>query len=53
MIWLLRIGNWLRNPPSPGRVKLVLAVVAMCFALVAIEKLGLWPDWLQVNKLRR
>lgn len=45
MNWLLRATQWVRNPPSPGRVKLVLAIVAIAIAIVAIEKLGFWPDW--------
>ena len=53
MTWLLRISRWIRNPPSPARVKLVLGVVALCLALVAIEKLGFWPEALHVNKLPR
>lgn len=53
MMWLLRISRWIRNPPSPARVKLVFGVIALCLVLVAVEKLGFWPDWLQVNKLHR
>lgn len=47
--WLMRMSQWVRNPPSPRRVKLVLAVVAVCFALWGIELIWGWPDALTVN----
>jgi len=47
--WLLRAKRWVQNPPSPGRVKLVVAVVALCFLLYGIETFWGWPDWLTVN----
>jgi hypothetical protein len=47
--WFLRMSRWARNPPSPGRVKLVLGVIAVCIALVVVEKYVGWPDWLTVN----
>ncbi|MFT4151229.1 MAG: hypothetical protein QM656_13605 [Paracoccaceae bacterium] len=46
------MSRWARHPPPPGRVRLVLAVVAICLAVVAIERLGLWPHGWQVNRLR-
>ena len=45
MIWLLRAAKWARRPPSAKMVKLVLAIVAAGLALLALEKLGLWPEW--------
>lgn len=45
MIWLLRAAKWARNPPSAKRVKLVIAVIAIGLVLLALEKLGWWPDW--------
>jgi hypothetical protein len=53
MIWFLRMARWARNPPSPGRVKLVLGVVVACLLLVLLERLVGWPEWLTVEKLRR
>ena len=47
--WLMRMSQWARNPPSAGRVRLVLGVVATCFALWGIEQIWGWPDWLTVN----
>jgi len=51
--WLLRMSRWARNPPSAKRVVFVLAVVAFCLALFAIEKFIGWPDWLTPERLPR
>ncbi|NVO22897.1 hypothetical protein HJ526_10465 [Donghicola sp. C2-DW-16] len=53
LIWLVRMSRWVRNPPSPQRVKLVLGVIALCLILVAIEHFWGWPEWLTVNDTRR
>lgn len=50
MIWLLRAKRWAQNPPSARQVMLVLAVIAACLALFAVERFIGWPDWLTVNK---
>jgi hypothetical protein len=47
--WFLRMARWARHPPSPGRVKLVLGVVALCLVLFGIEHFIGWPAWLTVN----
>ncbi len=44
--FLLRMARWARHPPSQGRVKLVLGVVALALLLFAIERLAGWPEWL-------
>lgn len=44
--WLMRASRWVRHPPSPGRVKLVLAIVGICVILYGIERIYGWPDWL-------
>jgi hypothetical protein len=49
-IWLLRAARWARNPPSSGRVKLVLGVILVCLVLAGIEYFRGWPDFLTVNK---
>ncbi len=49
-IWLVRAARWVRNPPSPRTVKLVFGIIAAGLALVALEKLGLWPDALTVDR---
>ncbi|WP_174213610.1 hypothetical protein [Paragemmobacter aquarius] len=51
-IWLIRMARWARNPPSMGRVKLVLAVVAFCIAVVLLERLFGFPAWLAPQKLK-
>ena len=48
--WLLRMAKWARNPPSPARVRLVVSVVALCFALWGVEMIWGWPEALTVNK---
>lgn len=52
-IWLLRMVNWVRNPPSPARVKLILAVIALAVIIVAIEWLGWWPAWATAERIPR
>lgn len=52
LTWLIRAKRWARNPPSAGRVKLVLAVVGLCLALYAIERWIGWPDALTAERLR-
>ena len=49
MKWLIRMARWARHPPSPGRVKLVFGVIALCLALYGVEKILGWPDWLTPN----
>lgn len=50
--WMLRAKRWAQHPPPMSRVLLVLGAIAACLALVAVEAMGLWPDWLAVNSLR-
>ncbi len=52
LIWLLRASKWVRNPPSARMVKIVLAVTALGLGIVALEWLGLWPDWAQMERGR-
>lgn len=49
MNMLLRMTQFARNPPPLKRVLLVFGVVAICLALVGIEKFVGWPDWMTVN----
>jgi len=51
--WLMRASRWARNPPSMGRVKLVLLVLAAVALLYGIEQIWGWPDWLTVNRAPR
>ncbi|MDG1863762.1 MAG: hypothetical protein P8J02_11260 [Yoonia sp.] len=45
--------RWAQNPPSMGRVKLVAAVIGVCVLIVVAEKLGLTPDWMAADRVRR
>jgi predicted acyltransferase len=49
LFWLIRATRWARNPPSSARVKLVLAVIAICLLLFAIERGWGWPAFLKVD----
>ncbi|GAB4286733.1 MAG: hypothetical protein Kow0058_06270 [Roseovarius sp.] len=51
--WLLRMAKWAHRPPGPRRVALVLAIVALCLAVVAVERYIGWPDWMTVTPARR
>ncbi|WP_405405549.1 hypothetical protein [Paracoccus sp. Ld10] len=53
MIWLLRAAKWARNPPSSRSVKLVIAIIAIGCAMLALEKLGWWPEWATQDQARR
>lgn len=53
LFWLVRMRQWAQNPPSMGRVILVLAVIAICLGLYAIERVWGWPDWLTVEPVGR
>jgi len=50
LAWLVRAKRWVQNPPSEGRVKLVLGVVAVCIAIAGFEWAFGWPDWLTLNR---
>lgn len=52
-IWLMRMSQWARNPPSTKRVKLVFAVLALAFVIFGIEWLGWWPDWATTDRIPR
>lgn len=47
---MMRMAKWARNPPSEKRVKLVLAVIALCLMLYGVERFIGWPDWLTVGE---
>lgn len=50
--WLMRARRWVQKPPSWGRVKLVVGVIAACVALAVVEQIWGWPDWLRVNRIK-
>jgi hypothetical protein len=47
---LLRMARWARHPPSPARARLVVTVVALCFALWGVELIWGWPEALTINR---
>lgn len=51
-IWLMRMAKWVRHPPSWGRVKLVVGVIAACFVIFGIEYFWGWPDTLTPDRVR-
>ncbi|WP_425090274.1 hypothetical protein [Tropicimonas sp. S265A] len=50
--WLMRMSQWVRHPPSPQRVKFVLAIIAICGAIWGIELIFGWPEALTPNQVR-
>lgn len=52
LTWLIRASRWARNPPSKKMVILVFSILAAGLALLALEKLGLWPDWATMERPR-
>jgi hypothetical protein len=48
--WFFRMARWARNPPSPQKVKFVLIIVGICFAVAAVEHFIGWPDALKVDR---
>lgn len=51
--WFLRMAKWARNPPAPGRVKLVLGVLLACLLLFGYEYIFGWPEWLTLDNSGR
>ncbi len=47
--WLIRMAQWVRNPPGWQRVMLYLAVIAACLSIAGYEYFFGWPEWLTVN----
>ncbi|MCX7890382.1 MAG: hypothetical protein N2422_11770 [Rhodobacteraceae bacterium] len=43
------MSRWARNPPSEGRVRLGLAVIALCLVLAGAEWMGWLPDWFALS----
>jgi hypothetical protein len=50
MIWLIRMAQWARRPPSARRAALVAGVVAACLLLVAVERWIGWPEALRLDR---
>lgn len=52
MKWLMRMTRWARHPPSPGRVALVFAVIALSVGIYGVEMIWGWPEWLTPNSAK-
>lgn len=44
--WLIRMAQWAHHPPPRWKVILWAVVILLCLAVVGIEKLGYWPEWM-------
>ncbi len=51
LAWLVRAKRWAQNPPSPGRVRLIFAVIGFCLLIAGYEWVFGWPEWLAVNRM--
>ncbi|MFY0648277.1 MAG: hypothetical protein ACSHW6_14680 [Sulfitobacter geojensis] len=52
-VWLMRMSQWARNPPSAKRVKLVFGIIAIAAVIWGIEWLGYWPEWAKAERIPR
>ncbi len=43
LTWFLRMQRWARKPPSMAQVRVLLVILALCFALLAVEVFWGWP----------
>ncbi len=50
--WLMLMKRLAQNPPGARRVKLFLAVIAICVLLYLIERFIGWPDALTTRPVR-
>lgn len=50
---LFRMAKWAHRPPSTKRVLLVLGVVLACLIFFAIDRVIGFPDWMQMEPVRR
>ncbi|WP_373356810.1 hypothetical protein [Pseudoroseicyclus sp. CXY001] len=46
---LLRMSMLARRQPAARTVVVVLAVIVLCGALYAVDRIWGWPDWLTPN----
>jgi len=49
---LLRMKRLAQSPSALSKVWIVLAVVALCLAVFAIERWFGWPEWLVTERNR-
>lgn len=51
--WMMRAKRLAQSPPSWGRVKFVMAIIAVCIVVFLIERYVGWPDWAQRDRMPR
>ena len=47
---LMRMAKWARRPPSMRQVKIGAAILALCFAIFAVEYFIGWPEALTIER---
>ncbi|SFS53433.1 hypothetical protein SAMN04488040_0796 [Sulfitobacter marinus] len=52
-VWFMRMKRWAQNPPSPGRVKFVFAIILVAAIIFGLEYAGYWPEWLTATRIGR
>lgn len=48
---LIRMSYWVQNPPPRRHLVAMAIAIGLCFAVVAIEWAGWWPDALKRERL--
>ena len=44
---------WVRNPPSPAKVKFFAAILLVCLTVGFVEHYIGWPDWAKTERVPR
>ena len=47
--WLMRAKRWANNPPSAGKVKLVIGLIVLLLVIAAVERWVGWPEWAKMD----
>ena len=47
--WLFRMAKLAKHPPSEGRVKVVLAILAVCLLIAGVERFIGLPEFLKLD----
>ena len=53
LTWMMRAKRWVARPPSEGRVKFILGIIAACAALYIVELTIGWPEFLTPDRVGR
>ncbi|KQQ73767.1 hypothetical protein ASF70_08160 [Rhizobium sp. Leaf321] len=49
---LIRMALMVRRRPSRQRVYIIVIVLIFAFMIVAVERAGLWPDWMRAEPVK-